>query len=299
MPKIGNQQVTFWRAAARAKDLLYIVATLDSLMGQNIANSFFLTLYGGKWFNPGKAAWQTAGACVVKTPSERFVAVSAEGHVFTYSGGVVSQESITPPGSVTPHTRVLTAVSAIGGRAYACGMRREVFVRSDEARWQEVSAPQPEPGVRAGFEAIGGSNEEDIYAVGFLGEIWHRTHGNWIQRDSPVNLILTGVCCGNDGYTYICGQNATLIKGRGDQWAVMDHDLPKHDFWDIHAFGDCVYVASLSRLYQIKNDVVEPVDFGATAPGSCHRLTSADGVLWSVGAEDVFAFDGTAWQKIV
>jgi hypothetical protein len=50
---------------------------------------------------------------------------------------------------------------------------------------------------------------------------------------------------------------------------------------------------------QIKNDIPEAVDFGDDTPSTCHRLTSAEGVLWSVGAEDLFSFDGTTWQRIV
>ena len=63
-----------------------------------------------------------------------------------------------------------------------------------------------DPGVPAGFEAIAGFGEENIYAVGWRGEIWQRKDDGWIQRDSPANVILTGVCCTDDGYVYICGR---------------------------------------------------------------------------------------------
>jgi hypothetical protein len=292
MPNISGKDITLWKAAARFKNLVYIAATMDDLVEQEVPHSTFVSMYNGQWHNAGDARWSTAAICVVRSPSERMVAVSEDGDVTTYVGGNLTSELIKP----TPRT--LTALTTINGRAYACGMHREVFVRTGEGQWQAISAPKPRPRERAGFEAIDGFSEDDIYSVGWRGEIWQRSNGQWIQHDSPVNVILTGVCCAGDGYVYACGQNGTLIKGRNDQWSVIDHEIPPEDFWDIHAFGDSVFVASFTGLCEIKNDVIELVDFGENEPATCHRLTSADGVLWSVGAEDVFSFDGITWQRV-
>lgn len=291
MPVIGGKKVTLWKAGARARDLVYIAATMDDLTQKEIPHSTFLSIYRGQWNNAGQAQWSTVAVCVVKAPSERFVAISEDGDVYTYAAGKSTAESIVPAPSA------LAAIATIDGYAYACGMLRQVYVRTAEGQWQAIGAPEPPAGVTAGFEAIAGYNEQDIYAVGWEGEIWQRAAGNWIQHDSPVNLILTGVTCSNDGYVYACGQSGTLLKGRKDQWEIIEHEIPEEDFWDIHAFGDHVYVASYSGLFQIKDGVVEPVDFGDEAPATCHRLTSAAGVLWSVGAEDVFSFDGSTWKR--
>lgn len=293
MPNIDGKQFTLWKAAARFKDLVYIAATNDDFTKNEVPHSVLLSIDGGQWQSPGHTQWATAAVCVVKQPSERFVAVSEDGDVFTYVGGNATAESITPAPSA------LAAVASIEGYAYACGMRRQVYVRTGEGQWQAISAPAPKPGVTAGFEAISGYSQNDIYAVGWEGEIWQRSGGNWIQHDNPVNLILTGVCCADDGYVYACGQSGTLVKGRNDHWAVIEHALTHEDFWDIHAFGDRVYVASYSGLFEIKGGSVQAVDFGAEAPRTCHRLTSAEGILWSVGAEDIYSFDGSAWQKVV
>jgi photosystem II stability/assembly factor-like uncharacterized protein len=231
MPVIAGDKVTLWKATARWKDLVYVAVTLDHLVADGVSDSTFLSNDQGQWYGAGEADWSTAAICFVTIPSERMVAVSEDGEVHTYVSGTSTQEIITPP------PRVLRALSTIGGRAYACGMLREVYVRTGEAQWQAISAPEASPGVPAGFEAIAGLGEENIYAVGWRGEIWQRKDDGWIQRDSPANVILTGVCCTDDGYAYICGQNGTLIKGRDDQWAIIDHELPTQDYWDIHAFG--------------------------------------------------------------
>ena len=31
---------------------------------------------------------------------------------------------------------------------------------------------------------------------------------------------------------------------------------------------------------------------------ACHRLTTGDGVMWSIGAKDLMCFDSTAWTRI-
>ena len=74
-----------------------------------------------------------------------------------------------------------------------------------------MHAPSPKSGENAGFEDICGFNLTEVYAVGWNGEIWQWEGVRWIDRPSPTNLILTGVCCGTDGNVYACGQNGTLI----------------------------------------------------------------------------------------
>ncbi len=49
----------------------------------------------------------------------------------------------------------------------------------------------------------------------------------------------------------------------------------------------------MRALYTLTDRGLVPVDFGDDEPASCYRLTSAEGVLWSVGPDDVFSFDGT------
>jgi hypothetical protein len=293
MPNVFGHQLTLWKAAARSRDRLFVAATMDQLVQQEVSHSYFLGLNSGQWAGAGETNWSTVAVCVARSPTERLVAISEDGDVHTYVNGATTSEAIQPA------PRALRGLAEIDGLAYACGMLREVYVRTGEARWQSISAPSGPTDTPAGFEAIAGYGENDIYAVGWSGEIWHRAGQIWTQRHSPVNIILTGVCCAANGFVYACGQNGTILKGRDDRWVVLEHDFPVVDLWDIHAFGDAVFVASFSRLLQIENDIVGLVNFGEDSPSTCHRLTSADGMLWSVGAEDVFSFDGTAWQRVV
>ena len=70
------------------------------------------------------------------------------------------------------------------------------------------------------------------------------------------------------------------------------------DFWDVHWFQGKLYLATAFGLWTLEDGVLTPVDFGDDAPSSCNRLSSAEDTLWSVGADDVFCFDGTEWTRI-
>ena len=117
--------------------------------------------------------------CVVKKPAEKLVVVSPDGDVYTYIGGKETTEKISPE----PFD--LRFCGAIAGSAYACGMKRQVYRRSGEARWVEMHAPEPKGKRVAGFEAIAGFDEQEIYAVGWEGEIWELAKKKWVDRSSP------------------------------------------------------------------------------------------------------------------
>jgi hypothetical protein len=229
---------------------------------------------------------------VAKAPAEKMVAVGEDGQVFTYVGGKSADERIEPA------PIVLRGMGVVEGYPYVCGMKRQVYQRKDENSWHAMHAPLPPEGKNAGFEAIAGYSGKELYAVGWKGEIWEWDGSNWINRDSPTNLILTGVCCAPNEKVYLCGQYGTLLVGRHDVWEIIDLGDFRENFWDLHWFNDQLYLATMSRLYSYSSAGMAPVDFGADVPGSCNRLTSAQGVLWSVGASDVFSFDGTVWTRI-
>jgi hypothetical protein len=229
--------------------------------------------------------------CFVRKPAEKLVAVSGDGKVFTYVGGQEGSEKIRDAFD-------LRACAAIDGHAYACGMNREVFLRAGEGKWTAMHAPGADGDDDiAGFEAIDGFGADDLYAVGWEGEIWHWQSGAWTQGPSPVNVVLSGVCCAGDGNVYACGQSGTLLRGRGQDWDVLETDGLIDDFWDLRWFMGRLYVASMSALYELQGDVLVPVDFGPDAPDSCYKLTDAEGVLWSVGQQNICSFDGAAWRR--
>ncbi len=291
MPIVSGVKVTFWKAAARANDLVYMAVTQDDLVEKEASHSIYLGLDRGEWRSGGDEKWSTIAICAAKKPAEKLLAISEDGDVYTYVGGKKTSETI---GGVKGS---LTALNVIDGFVVACGMKRQVFLRSNENKWEDISAPESKGDTATGFEAIAGFSLQDLYAVGWSGEIWQRAKGKWKQRKSPVDLILTGVTCDDEGSVYICGQNGTVLMGREDEWTQVAG--AKEDLWDIHAFNGKVYVASFTTLYEVTNAKLKPVKLPWKEDLTFHRLTSADGVIWSVGAENLLSFDGKKWEKFV
>jgi len=282
----------FIDGAARFRDLIYLIAKDRRLVEEEVEHSRFIAFYQLKFAHMGDRNWNAVAICVAKKPVEKMVAVGEDGDVFTYVGGTVTDEVIEP------RPVVLRGIGVVDGLSVACGMKRQVYRRVGENSWVAMHAPAPTPGENAGFEAIAGFNGDEIYAVGWNGEIWQWNGSNWMNRPSPTNLILTGVCCGGDEAVYICGQHATLIRGRRDTWEVVELEDIIDDFWDVCWFNDRLYLSTMTMLYSFTDGSLAPVNFGADRPGTCYRLTEAEGVLWSIGSDDVFSFDGTQWMRI-
>jgi hypothetical protein len=197
---------------------------------------------------------------------------------------------------ITPKPKVLRGIGVVDGYAVACGMKRQVYRREAEGTWTAMHAPAPEKG-NAGFEAVAGFSSKEMYAAGWNGEIWEWNGKKWVNRSSPTNLILTGVCCASDGNVYACGKTGILLRGRHDSWKTVDLGDLKQDLWAVHDFKGKIYLATMQTLFTLGEGGLEPVEFGDDEPASCYRLTDAEGVLWSVGAADVFSYDGSVWTR--
>ncbi len=285
-----SHYISYVDGAARFRDLIYLVGRNRRLAQEDVEHSLFIGFYRGEYGSMENVNWSAVAVCVPRRPVEQMVAVGEDGEVFTYVGGVSAQERIKP------EPLALRNLGVIDGLAYACGMGRQVFRRDGVDDWVAMHAPETTQ--TAGFEAIDGFSADEIYAVGWNGEIWQWGNGSWTSHDTPVEVVLTGVCCADDGQVYACGQDGTLLIGRNGMWRQVPA-TPPIDFWDVHWYDGRVFLASMQRLYTCDSEGnLAPVDFGPDAPSWCYRLSSAEGVLWSVGNSDVFSFDGRVWQRV-
>jgi hypothetical protein len=292
MPHQISKDSLYVTGAARFSYLIYLAIKDRGLVKEEVEHSRFIAFQRGQLAHMGDRNWSAVALCVVKKPAEKMIAISEDGEVFTYVAGKAKDEAIKPA------PVVLRAIGVVDGLAIACGMKRQVYRRVRENSWLAMHAPAPPPGENAGFEAIAGFSGDEIYAVGWNGEIWEWNGSKWLNRTSPTNLILTGVCCAGDDKVYVCGQNGTLLQGRHDLWDVIDLEGMADDLWDVHWFNDTLYLATMTTLYTYTSAGLAPVDFGDDEPETCYRLTDAEGVLWSVGSDDVFSFDGAVWTRV-
>jgi hypothetical protein len=252
----------------------------------------------------GLLHWDCVSICAIED-SESLVALGQEGQVRIYSGPDQVDERITDE-----EDAVFCEVRLIQDTLFACGLDRRVHRREGPEAWTALPAvldlgEEPEPDIVFGFESIDGHAADDVYAVGWHGEIWHFDGTAWTQQDSPTTTVLTRVLCAPDGHVYACGLGGVLVRGRrGGTWervgqgaAAADEDL-----WDLAWFQDTVWASSRSGLHTLQGADLQPVVFDDSdahwVPRSFHRLDARHGLLWSTSEREVMQFDGTRWSRI-
>jgi hypothetical protein len=281
------------RGAARLHDLCYILSKGKALVADDIAHTSVIGLYRGQWGKAAMVPWNSTAIAVAKLPAVKLVFVGEDGQACAYASGDLQNEVISPA------PRMIRNARCVEGFVYACGMDRQVFRRAAESTWTDVSPPARKRAARGGFEAIDGYSEDELYAVGWNGEIWHFDGKRWMDRSGPTNVILSAVCCAGDGVVYAAGQQGVMVRGRDAAWEIIpwEGDVSA-DLWDLCWFDEKLYIATMTGLYVLKGNTVAEVKFPAkVGRPTCFSLTAADGVLWSIGRDDVIAFDGKSWQR--
>lgn len=289
--------------AVRYSYLGYLLLTQDDLVAEDVPHSMLFTLNRGN-LGAQNLQWMACSGSVVHVPSERFLVLGEEGFIWAIGGGESREEALVGDGELSPEVRgPLREIREIGsGKAYAVGTCRQAYVRDDADSWRCIDQTAQGGGTDitdTSFESIDGYSEDEVYAVGWEGEIWQYDGSRFTQINSPTNLALYKVRCCADDYTYACGQLGILLRGRGDQWEIIDHESTTEDLWGMEYFNGKLYISSTHFVYTLENEKLELVDFGDDIPGTCYHLSAADGIMWSIGAKDVMEFNGAEWNRVL
>ncbi|WP_367867655.1 hypothetical protein [Pedobacter sp. WC2423] len=287
----------------RYSDLSYLITTNDISISEGYTGSILYCLDCGTWY-AGTVPWLACSGTVCHVPAERYLALGTDGSVEASGGGVVKEEASIASCGVDPGKRgPLREIRGIAkGRAYAVGTCRQAYVRDGEDQWRciDQSAQVGDtPITDTSFESVDGFSEQEIYTVGWEGEIWKYDGSLFAQQNSPTELALYKVRCAPDGFVYACGQLGTLLRGRDDQWEIIKHESTEEDLWGMEVFDGQLYVSSTSFVYRLEDGKLNPVDFGDDIPRTCYHLSAADGIMWSIGPKDVMEFDGSDWKRIL
>jgi hypothetical protein len=193
----------------------------------------------------------------------------------------------------------------IGHHLYAVGMGRQVYRRHGPHQWGRFddglkSIPEGYLEV-TGFNAIDGVSEEDMYAVGFNGEIWHCAKGEWREVTSPTNLILERVRVVRPDLVYAAGQGGILLRGHGDAWESVDQTRTDKNFWGLEWFRDRLYLSTNDGVFRLDDrDELESVDLALPGPRTYSQLHANKGALWSFGPKHLsWTEDGKIWVDAV
>ncbi|EJT4818785.1 TPA: hypothetical protein NVL72_004837 [Citrobacter freundii] len=148
------------------------------------------------------------------------------------------------------------------------------------------------------FMDIDGFSENDMYAVGGQGRVWHYDGQSWRQIAFPTNMYLYTVCCGGDGEVYIGAQSGAVFKGRGDGWQKIISGEMAKPFNDMVWFQDRVWATSDYGIWVIKNDGIEKPLIPDEVMVCAGSMAVGDGVLLIAGEGGAAFHNGILWQSL-
>jgi hypothetical protein len=294
-----TEKFSYWSGIATPDGTLVFLLGRDDLMAKKVPHTVVARLTNGEW-TAESYPFTSIGICAAARLKAQEILVGHGGEIMIGTGRELKPAEPIDIDRETGKVGYLRCARVIDGWAYIAGMDRQ-FYRRANGNWELLEANLPtEDELVVGFEAIDGYSEREIYTAGHEGEIWRFDGKKWHAITSPTNLILLGLHCSVDGFTYICGQAGAVIRGRKDTWEKLPLTGTTEDLWDITQFQGKVYVATRELLYFIDGDALVPVDFGddIDIPFSFYRFLLLSDRLITIGAKDVMSFDGKTWSRI-
>jgi hypothetical protein len=284
---------------------VYIAGVVDELDDRNVPHTIIWERLAQGWQryvirngSRGLAAFDSNGVRTV-------VYMGADGRLKTRDENGTSREERVDAGDDAPSPlRSLTAIRVIGDHLYVGGMRRmlyrcaldgRVWERLDEGLRQSLEDPEI-----AGVLSFDGYSAQELYAVGFNGEIWWRDAGHWLRIDSPTSARLTAVRCTSAGVCFVGGAQGVLLVGRGNQWSVIDHEFGAETFFCIEgACGRWFLCADSGKVYEIIAGSSYALQrFEVPAAEVVSWIAADASALLFVGTKNVMQYDGQNWADV-
>jgi hypothetical protein len=295
-------RMTYLGGHSARKGLLGVLAFPQDLPSDAEYTVFYTTM-DDKWMQL-QFDFDVAGVTYLKLPEKKYRAwwlVGKRGELVEVLAGKPRVEHIATAGT-GPRNKFgyLNQIRVIEDELFVCGHRRQVYRRTDST-WTLISREILDSRKRSpgGFESIDGFSKTDIYAVGRKGEIWHYDGRTWGQCDSPTNQHLADVRC-IDNAVWVCGDHGIVLRGDKNTWDVVwDDEEPSESWWGIEGFLGAIYLAGSLCIGKLENGQVSKVDVGIKQEVTSQTLHHKEGILWSIGAEDILAYDGSKWRELI
>jgi hypothetical protein len=254
----------------------------------------------GKWDNY-YVPCIAGGICFVAEPLPEILTMCLEGTIHSFSPQGLKEDHVDRSEQGPIHRGVLRNIRNIGGEAYVMGAGRQVYRRQSFGVWTRFDQGMVTPLGNAdlvAIESMAGFNKDEIYAVGWGGEIWLCERRLWAQQQSPTNVRLTSVVCAPDGFVYVSGQLGILIRGRRDAWEVIAHNSTEDTIQDMVWFDGKIWATTSKDLFVLDGDDFVPATVRPKGASRYQYLDANDGVLWSFGETQLAFYDGSSWQEV-
>jgi hypothetical protein len=293
---------TFLCGCAGSFELIFCAKELDELVEQDQENSSFFVMFGSDWYKyEFDGAWSAISMATVKPSDSVRTVVAVAPHGAYWEVEPKSQQEVH--GEIRKVKYAVRGSAVVDNVIYACGMGRHVLRRNGPGDWDEIgpSTSQDDDGLIVGFEGLAGFSADEMYAVGWGGEIWQLAHGSWQRLDSPVSTKLNAVCCAADSDVYIVGDDGVMLRGRNEMWATLETER-NDNLMDVAIYDSTVYVSTDFEILKLHDGVLVADDAFADpddVPATCLHLVAAEDGLISMGTKDLFRLHGGVWERLV
>jgi len=295
---------TFLSGCSSRAGFFYFAKESDEEVKADTPNASFFRFRDGDPEAPFRmfdeaVGWPAISMAYAKLePSPVIVAISPYGDFWELES-VSADERV---GKISKFTGNLRRLATVGGTFFACGMDRVVLRRTSAGRWTAFGpGPLKDDPEVIGFEDIAGYSESELYAIGWGGEIWWYDGKKWRRADSPTSTILSSMTCTPDGSVYLVGHDGVMLKGRRDQWKLVETGRSEN-LKDVAHLDGQIYVCTDFALFVLKDSgLTAETEFAnmKDRPATCLHLLESAGELVSLGTKDVFVKRGAAWQRLV
>lgn len=229
------------------------------------------------------------------------VANNNDGQVDMMGAGVASGFEYIGVGQVPATKRV----KCINDYAYSVGLFRSIYKRVEAGKWVKIDEgfPKVEASTEHGFNDLDAFHEQDMYAVGGRGDVWHFDGHRWSQMDFPGNLQLATVTCAGDGFVYISGEGGSIWRGRESSWELVYKGGSSIMWNDVLWHEDKLWLASdyQFRIWDGVNMLRPTYDGTATGePVPIYGHMDCYGGLLIVASPDVvMAYQNKQWRTLI
>jgi hypothetical protein len=190
----------------------------------------------------------------------------------------------------------LTRLNTVGNQLVAVGMGRQVYVKA--ARWirQDTGILHANPisaaDVRAIFD-VDGATAQDLWAVGYKGEVHHFAGGTWTETQAETNGVLAAVHrIPESGEVWVGGSWGALFRRDGDAWTRVGDKRIDGDVNHLASLGGTLFVGTPTKVYRMIQGEIGPTHLAEESVGPLH---AGDGALWSFGRKPAWTRDGETW----
>lgn len=299
---------TFLCGHAPFLDLIFCAKEMDEDKNNDGMVFTFFLLDGEKWIKFNTTFnWPHVAVASIKPGGSDRVVLSVGSRGDYYECIINSKTGIpTQQVGVIPSEKPFLArnLAIVEETMFAVGMGRVVARWDGPGQWTRLDPEAPLPkGQACGFNDLTGSSLQEMYAVGWRGEIWCLDKNVWRQIDSPLSAHLRAACTLPDGSIFAVGYNGAMVRGRHDTWKVVDSERPE-TLLDVCCFDGKVFVATAYKILMLDDTGLVPVtnfEDSADMPATCGGLyLTHDGAgIISMGSHDLFRLRNGVWERLV